>query len=149
WHGIGGYPGGAVLLLFGLAALAPACHAAWVFSRTLATHWPRIRRFRWTWIGGGVAFLLIASSWATRLESIYYGMGLVFAPAVGAMAGDWARQRGTWAGPRDGLNLAGIIAWTAGIGVRAGMDVARIPLEWDAYGLLSSPVLGFVTAWIV
>ena len=37
-------------MLFGLATLAPACYAAWVSSHRFAAHWPRLRRFTWTWI---------------------------------------------------------------------------------------------------
>src|SRR5205823_1487589 len=67
-YGIGGIPAGVILILFGLATLAPACWCAWVYSRRFAAHWPGIHRFNWTWIGGAIAFLLIATSWASRLE---------------------------------------------------------------------------------
>ena len=32
-HGVGGYPATAILILFGLAAMAPACYSIWIFSR--------------------------------------------------------------------------------------------------------------------
>jgi hypothetical protein len=145
-HGIGGSPAGAILILFGLAALAPACYASWIFSRRFSTHWSRIRRFDWTWIGGAVAFVLIATSWASRLESIVHGMGLVFAPAVGAMAGDYARHRGGWAGVRAGLNPAGVAAWAAGLGIPPAVAMATIGNPRLAGWLPPAPLAGFLTA---
>ena len=44
FNGIGGVPGGAILILFGLAALAPACYSAWVYGQKLSTHWPRLAK---------------------------------------------------------------------------------------------------------
>ncbi len=42
-RGIGGYVGGLILVLFGLASLAPACYAAYTYSRVFSIHWPRLR----------------------------------------------------------------------------------------------------------
>src|SRR5262249_21740334 len=149
FHGLGGRVAGAILILFGLAALAPACYSAWVFCWRLWAHWPRIRRVYWTWwIGGGLAFVLIASSWASGLETIYRVMGLVCAPAVGAIVGDFVRQKGGWSGIREGVNPAGMLAWAAGCGVQPVvalglMAAAKVP-RW----LPPAPITGFVTAAI-
>jgi cytosine permease len=131
FHGIGGYTGGAILLLFGLATLAPACYAVYAFSTRLSAHWPGISPTRWTWLGAGVAFILIATSGASRLEATFSLMGAVFAPAVGAISADWIRRRGEWRGVRMGVNPAGLIAWGVGalIGVVASLGAA---LGWRA-----------------
>jgi hypothetical protein len=113
--GIGGALGGVILLLFGLATLAPACYSAWVSSRRFAAHWPGIRRFYWTWICGCLAFVLVATSWAGRLEDIFGLLGAAFAPAVGAMVGLALRHSGQWRGIREGWNVAGVAAWTSGV----------------------------------
>ena len=126
FYGIGGVPGGAILILFGLAALAPACYSVWVYGEKLSIHWPRLRQSGWTWIGGAVAFVLAATSSANRLELIFSAMGDLFAPAVGAIAGDWLRQRGGWSGLRHGVNRAGVIAWGAGFGVALVLEVDRV-----------------------
>jgi purine-cytosine permease-like protein len=119
--GIGGWTGGAVSMLFGLATLAPACYTSAVFSRRFSTHWPRIRRLYWTWfIGGGLALVLIAGSWASQVERISGIMGAVFAPAVGAMVADYLRQKGQWAGMRPGVNLPGLAAWLVGFLIGLG-----------------------------
>jgi hypothetical protein len=149
FFGIGGYAGGAILILFGLAALAPACYCAWIFSRRFSAHWPGVRRFTWTWLGGAAALLLIATSYAGRLASIDYAMGLVFAPALGAMAGDFLGQRGDWHGLRDGVNPPGMIAWILGILMQQALDFAMTPGHSLAGGLLSTPLAGFLTAGIL
>ena len=113
-----------ILILFGLAALAPACYATWIFSRRFAAHWPKIRRTYWTWIGAVIAVLLIAMSWSSRLEAIDYVMGLVFAPVVGALVGDFLYQRGGWAGVRRGVNPPGMIAWLAGLAIQPAGELA-------------------------
>jgi hypothetical protein len=129
--GIGGLVAGVVLLLLGLATMPPACYSAWVASRRFAAHWPGIRRFYWTWICGILAFLLIATSWAGRLEVIFGLLGAVFAPAVGAIVGIALRQQREWRGIREGWNLAGVAAWA--LGVLVGLVPLLGPaLDWSA-----------------
>lgn len=155
YYGIGGIPGGVILTLFGLAALAPACYAAWVYGQKLSTHWPRLGQSGWTWIGGAIALVMGATSCVNRLDWIFVVMGLLFAPAVGAMAGDWLRQWGDWAGVRLGVNRAGIIAWVAGVGIALAFEVGQ--LDADRYGTLilhdspwwySSSICGFIASLI-
>ncbi|MFO0892100.1 MAG: hypothetical protein U0790_23555 [Isosphaeraceae bacterium] len=55
-HGIGGMAGAAILMLFGLASLAPTCYANDEYSRRLAEHWPVLGRTGWTWLGSLPAF---------------------------------------------------------------------------------------------
>ena len=70
--------------------------------------------------------MLGATSIASRLEWIFFVMGVVFAPAVGAMAGDWLRQRGRWAGARPGFHRAGVFAWGAGLATGVAGEVGRV-----------------------
>jgi hypothetical protein len=155
FHGIGGYGAGAILILFGLAALAPACYSASVFGLRLSTHWPRLRPSHWTWLGGAVALNLMATSSVDRTGWVYRGMGALFAPAVGALVGDCVRQRGRWAGFRPGLNPPGLIAWGIGCGTVVWLELAMIRspgrnlwvVEPTAiYGLLTSAVVYWLLA---
>jgi cytosine permease len=155
YHGIGGVAGGAILILFGLAALAPACYAAWVYSQRLSAHWPRLGQFGWTWIGGAIALLLGATSIACELELIFFVMGAVFAPAVGAMAADWLRQRGAWAGVRPGINRTGVIAWVAGIVIALSLEFGRVEqldrgwrMSHDVPWWQSTALCGFVASFV-
>jgi cytosine permease len=149
FYGIGGVPGSAILIVFGLAALAPACYSVEVYGQKLSIHWPRLGQSAWTWIGGALAFALAATSVANRLDLVFSAMGDVFAPAVGAIVGDWLRQRGEWAGLRPGINRAGVIAWGAGVGVALVLEVSRGvdagPAKWSQ----PTSIYGFVTSVVV
>jgi len=149
FHGIGGVPAALILILFGLAALAPACYSVWVYGQKLSIHWPRLRRSRWTWIGGAVAFVLAATSCVNRLELVFSAMGDLFAPAVGAIAGDWLRQRGGWSGLRPGVNRTGVIAWGAGFGVALVLELDRVGSHGSTEWRQPTAIYAFVTSLVV
>jgi hypothetical protein len=152
-NGVGGTPAAVILLLFGLAALAPACFSSFVFMRKLFARWPRIRRIDWGWIGCTLAFALIVTGWPGRLEAVDHVMGLVFAPAAGAMAGDFIIQCGKWAGVRRGLHPPGLIAWAIGVAIRPILDLMATSGRLPVPSLMSSPIAGFLVAalayWIM
>ncbi len=145
-QGLRGWPATVVLCLLGLAALAPACFSSYLFIRKLFARWPGIRRIDWGWIGCTAGFLLVATGWPGRLASVAYGMGLIFAPAVGAMAGDRLHQRGGWAGVRPGIHPIGVAAWGAGMVVRPLLDLLAARGLLPLAPLLASPVAGFAVA---
>jgi cytosine permease len=149
FHGIGGYTGGVILVLFGLASLAPACYAVWAFSRRLSTHWPRPRRWRWTWLGGAAAFVLNGTSAVGNPGAVYCIIGDIFAPAVGAIAGHWMGLRREWNSRNVTINPAGLRAWGFGAIIALVADVTRIsgrPFgEWNAPPSLA----GFVAAVVI
>ena len=80
--GVGGIKGGVILNLFGLATMATGCYTAWMFRERMSAHWTAIHRREWTRIGGVLAFVLIATSWAGRIEGIFNLLGAIFAPAI-------------------------------------------------------------------
>ena len=88
-------------------------------------------------------------SCADRLEWIFSAMGDVFAPAVGAIAGDWLRNRGLWPGIRPGLNRTGLVAWGAGFGVALILEVDDICNPGSAPWWQSTSICGFVAAAVV
>jgi len=149
FYGIGGVLGGAILILFGLAALAPACYSVWAYGEKLSIHWPRLRQSGWTWIGGAIAFVLAATSSLNRLELIDSAMGDVFAPVAGAMAGDWLRQRGGWSGLRHGINRTGVMAWGAGFAIALVLEVDRVGIPRSADWRQPTVIYGFITSLVV
>jgi purine-cytosine permease-like protein len=81
-------------------------------------------------------------------------MGAVFAPAVGAMAADWLRQRGASAGLRPGVNRTGLIAWVAGMMIAFALEfgpVEGLGQGWrtshDVPWWQSTAICGFVAAF--
>ena len=148
-HGIGGYAAAAILILFGLATLAPACYSAWGYSKRFAAHLSMKRRLPITWGFGAVALLLIATSWPSRLDAIDFAMGLIFAPIVGAMAGDFLCQRGGWAGVRHGVNPPGVIACLGGLAGRVAGEMAANRSVGLVSVFLASPIIGLISAAFV
>ncbi len=145
-HGLGGLPAGTVLVLFGLASLAPAVYSAWFFSERLAAHWPGVRPSRWTWIGAAGAFVLMMTSLSDHLGLFASVMGDLFAPAAGALLADRLRQRGGWSGPRAGFNPAGIIAWASGSALALAVDAANLNQADGSVWLRLASIYGFLAA---
>jgi hypothetical protein len=152
-HGLSPIPAAAVLLLLGLAALAPACYSSFVFTRQLFARWPGIRRIDWAWIGCTLAFVLVATGWPGRLEAVDHVMGILFAPVVGAMAGESLARRGAWAGVRPGIHPPGAIAWVSGVAARLFVDALADRALMPAPALTASPIAGLLVAastyWIM
>ena len=115
-----------ILILFGLAALAPACYSVWVFGQKLSTHWPRLRQSGWTWLGGSIAFVLGATSCLNRLDLVFSAMGDVFGPVVGVLVSDWVGRRGEWLGIRRTIAPSAVIAWGAGVLLATILDLLRV-----------------------
>jgi hypothetical protein len=132
-HGIGGVTGGVILMLFGLASLAPACYAAWVYTQRLRDRWPALSSARWTWLGSAPAFLLVATSWAGRLETIFGLMGAVFATVGGVITADAIRQRFRWQGVRAGWNPPGPVAGACGLAAGLALRGRAEPASLWAY----------------
>ena len=145
--GIGGVPGGAILILFGLAALAPACYSVSVFGQKLSTHWPRLGQSGWTWLGGAIAFVLGATSCLRRLDLIYCAMGDIFAPIVGVLVASWLRRQGELTGYAPRVNSHAVIAWGLGTLFAIGLDFFR--MFNHEYGDWCQPtsVFGFIAAF--
>lgn len=142
-------PAGVMLLTFGLAALAPACYAAFVFSVRLHEIWPRVRRTHWTVLGSGAAWLILSAGLVVRTLDVFTVVGGVVAPAAGALSADYVRSRGVWPGPRVGYNLPGLVAWFV------GSLVGLAPLLGSMLGVVRltnlqpAAVLAYLTAFVV
>ena len=149
FHGIGGYPAGVILILFGLASLAPACYAVWIFSRRLSTHWPRPRRWRWTWLGGAAALLLIATSGVANPGWLYCVMGDIFAPALGAISGHRLGQRPAWGTASAEINRAGLLAWISGVMIALAGDLSWIWRWSSAESMVPASLQGYAAALVV
>jgi cytosine permease len=149
FHGNDFYPRGAaaaILILFGLAALAPAVASLNVIGEKFSAHWPRIGLKGATWIGSAIAFVMMVTGFTDRLGPIFTAMGVVFAPVLGAMAGDRLRAN---SGPRDirtGINPAGILAWGSGFLIAAAVEFkTTFTPEMPAW-LHQTAILGFLVA---
>ncbi len=148
-HSIGGWVGGTILILLGLAALAPGCYACWVYGHKLASLWPRASQAVWVWAGGLIAFVLVVTSCASQTGVIFCIMGDIFAPVIGAMLGDRLGQRGAWAGPRGRFNGVGLLAWGTGSLIALALDLALMRNPSLAGWMPPTSLLGLFCAGLV
>jgi cytosine permease len=145
---IGGRLAGAMLMGFGLAALAPACYASYLFSTRLNEAFPSVKRTRWTILGAGLAWLLVVSGRVERMYEVFSVVGGLIAPVVGAMAADRLRSRGQWSGPRRRYNLAGLIAWVLGAAVGLAPSLARMASRSGLDAMQPAAVMAFAMAFV-
>jgi hypothetical protein len=108
-------PAGLLLLLFGVAALAPACYGSAIFSARFRAHWPRMQKRAGLWIGCVLVFLLGATALVAELETIFTISGALFAPLAGVITAEAVLSRGRWSGPRAGWRAPGVAAWSLGV----------------------------------
>lgn len=147
--GIGGVTGGILVMLFGLAALAPAVYSADRFGRKLADRWPRLGRGGATWLGGGVALVLMATGWGGQAELVFTLTGGVFAALAGVLVAEALRCGGAWRGMRPGVHGVGLAAWGAGalVGIVPSLGVW---LGWPAAARLEpAAVVAFLTSLVI
>lgn len=134
---------GALLLLFGLASLAPACYASSLFASRFRAHWPGLGK----WKGVVLSALLFVVPGATLIardvETLAGVSGALFAPLAGILAVEaFRRDRGR--GVRPGCDVPGVVAWGAGATVALAPIV--VPgLRW----LQPAALLGWAVAAIV
>jgi hypothetical protein len=146
--GFGRWVGGVMLMVFGLASLAPAVYASFSFGLQFQALGPGVARLYWTLLGVLAAWMLIVGGWFDRTEQVFALLGAAFAPAAGAIAADFRRHQGNWPGPREGINPAGLFAWAIGFAVGIAPTVAR-SLGWDRLVGLQPAALGaFVAAYV-
>jgi hypothetical protein len=146
------YPAGAsaaILILFGLAALAPAVSSLAKYSDGIGAHWPALRPSRATWIACPLAFVLMASFQLDRLGPIYRTMGVMFAPVLGAMAGDLLGRNQLRLAFRTGINPAGLIAWAVGCSVAAALEMTTAIQSDVIAGLQPGSICGFIVSAFV
>ena len=126
---VGGRLAGAMLLVFGLAALAPGCYSAFVFSTRLHETWPGVRRTHWTVLGAGVSWLLVSGGLVARMSDVFTLLGGLVAPAAGALSADYVRSRGVWPGGRVGYNAPA--SWPGPWGLCSGSHLSSA--RWPVY----------------
>ncbi|OJW26072.1 MAG: hypothetical protein BGO49_08970 [Planctomycetales bacterium 71-10] len=118
---------GSILLLFGLASLAPACYASALFASRARARWPGLGK----WKGVGLSYLLFvapgAAGIAKDVEALAGISGALFAPLAGVLAVEAIRRDGR--AVRPGWDAAGVAAW--GAGVLVGLAPIVVPaLGW-------------------
>jgi cytosine permease len=134
-----------MFFLFAAASISPACFCAFIAGHSFSTMLPRVPRMSSTMAGAAIAILLAATGAAGNLAGVFTIVGASFGPICGAMTADYLLSGKRWAGPRQGINWAGYIAWALGFVVGI---IPFLPLspEFKSYAqpaVVYSYIVGF------
>jgi cytosine permease len=133
--------------LFAIASIAPMCFSSFIAGNSLATMIPGVPRSTSTMVGAVVAAGLAITGVAANLVNLFTIIGASFGPICGAMVADYWLSGKKWAGPREGINVAGYGAWAIGfvIGV---LPFLPIPEDTKPY-LQPAAVYSFLAGFLV
>lgn len=143
---IGGALATAMFLLFTIASIAPACFCAFIAGNSFSTMIPGVPRISSTMAGVTISIILAVTGVAENLIGFFTIVGASFGPICGAMAADYLLSGKRWAGPREGINWAGYLAWALGfiVGILPFLRVSAALKTYTQPAVLYSFIVGFI-----
>jgi len=148
---IGGPVGAAMFFLFAIASIPPACFCACIAGNSFATMIPGVRRAWSTMAGATIGVVLAVTGLAADLVGFFTIVGASFGPICGAIAADYLLSGRRWAGPREGINWAGYLAWAVGfvVGIAPFLPVSSQVKVYAQPAAVYSFVTGFAVYWLL
>lgn len=124
---MGGTLGSAMFFLFTLASIPSSCVCAFIAGNSFETMIPGVKRMSSTMVAVTVAIALAVTGVAANLIGFFSIVGASFGPICGAMTADYLLSGRRWAGPRQGINIAGYAAWAIGflVGILPSLPVSE------------------------
>jgi len=143
---IGGPVASAMLFLFAIASIPPTCFCAFIAGNSFSTMIPGVPRVASTMAGAAVGSILAVTGVAANLISFFTIVGASFGPIIGAMVADYLLSGRKWPGPREGVNMAGYIAWAIGfvVGILPFLPVPADVKPYVEPAVVYSFLVGFV-----
>jgi cytosine permease len=148
---IGGVLASTMFLLFAIASIAPACICAFVAANSFSTMIPGVPRMSSTMAAVTISIVLAVTGAAANLIGFFSIVGASFGPICGAMIADYILSGRKWAGPREGINWAGYIAWALGfvVGILPFLPVSQTLKEVSQPAAVYSTITGFAVYWLL
>ena len=149
---IGGFGASVMFFLFAIASVVASCFCSFIAGNSFATMIPGVPRIGSSMVAVTVGILLAVTGLASNLLNVFSLVGASFGPICGAMLADYLLSGGKWAGPRQGINWAGYLAWAVGFVIGIAPLVKAIPdsmKAWDQIAPLYSMIAGFVVYAVV
>ncbi|HEY6466851.1 MAG TPA: cytosine permease [Candidatus Acidoferrales bacterium] len=148
---IGGFGASAMFFLFAIASIVASCFCSFIAGNSFATMIPGVPRISSSMVAVTIGIILAITGVASNLINVFSLVGASFGPICGAMLADYMLSGGKWAGPRQGINWAGYLAWAIGfvIGI---IPVIPAPASWkamDQIAPLYSMIAGFIVYIII
>lgn len=145
-QGIGGLIATSMFFLFALASIPATCFCIFIAGNSFSTMIPGVPRVPSTMAAGAVGIVLAVTGVAANLVGFFTIVGASFGPICGAITADYLLSGKRWAGPREGVNLAGYIAWAVGFTV--GILPSLVPADVKPY-VQPAPLYSFVAGALV
>jgi cytosine permease len=132
--------------LYAIASVPGACFCAFIAGNSFSTMLPGVPRVSSTMIGVTVSIVLAITGIAGHMVTFFQIVGASFGPICGAMLADYLLSGRKWAGPRDGINIAGYGAWAVGflIGIIPFLPLPAAIKTYSQPATLYSTVAGFI-----
>ncbi|HSM79258.1 MAG TPA: hypothetical protein VLT57_16585 [Bryobacteraceae bacterium] len=148
---VGGPLGSAIFFLYAIASVPGACFCAFIMGNSFSTMMPNLRRTSVILAGVTLSILMAVTGLASHLVPFFQIIGASFGPVCGAILADYLLSGRKWAGPREGINLAGYGAWAIGFFVGI-IPFLPVPEELKTYAqpaTVYSAVAGFAAYWLL
>lgn len=144
---IGGFGASAMFFLFAIASIVASCFCSFIAGNSFATMIPGVPRIGSSMVAVTIGIILAVTGVASNLVSVFSLVGASFGPICGAMLADYLLSGGKWAGPRQGINWAGYLAWAIGffIGI---VPLIPVPASWKAVDQIA-PLYSMIAGFIV
>jgi cytosine permease len=146
---VGGLLARIIFFLYAAASIPGACFCGFIIGNSFSTMLPSVRRISCTLAGVTVSIILAITGLASHLVLFFQVIGASFGPICGAMLADYILSGRKWAGPRQGVNLAGYGAWAVGffIGMISFLPVAPVIKNYSQPATVYSALGGFLVYW--
>jgi len=145
-QGIGGPIATSMFFLFALASIPATCFCIFIAGNSFSTMIPGVPRVASSLAAGAAGIVLAVTGVAANLVGFFNIVGASFGPICGAIAADYLLSGKRWAGPREGVNMAGYIAWA--IGFVVGILPLLVPANVAPY-VQPAPLYSFVAGALV
>jgi cytosine permease len=145
---IGGFGASAMFFLFAIASIVASCFCSFIAGNSFATMIPGVPRIGSSMVAVTVGIILAVTGVASNLVSVFSLVGASFGPICGAMLADYLLSGGKWAGPRQGINWAGYLAWAVGFAIGIAPLIPAVPASVKAIDQIA-PLYSMIAGFIV
>ncbi len=148
---VGGTLAQIIFFLYAIASIPGACFCGFIIGNSFSTMLPSIRRSSSTLAGVTISIILAVTGLASHLVPFFQIIGASFGPICGAMLADYLLSGRKWAGPRQGVNLAGYGAWAVGflVGMIPFLPLSPAVKNYSQPATVYSALAGFLVYWIL
>jgi cytosine permease len=143
---LGGVIASAMFILFAITSIPSACFCALIAGNSFSTMIPGVKRISSMMVAVTVAIILAVTGVAANLIGFFTIIGASFGPICGAMTADYLLSGKKWAGPREGVSIAGYGAWALGflVGILPFLPVSDEVKRFAQPAVVYSYITGFV-----